>query len=534
VLRPASRRASQRSASPYGDGSSPYEHGPHGPDGAPYGPGAENYGPDAARYDRDPSPYGPDPSRREPGPYQPGPSGYAPDQSWYGPATSSYGPDPYAPGAAPSRPTGPYDPAPYDPAPYDPQPYDSGTALPPGDGDDGERGPRPGHHRRTSGPKGPRGPKRPGRIRRLLRLRTVRVILVLITVFCCWAAFSVGQALTAPGGGSMSSKLAEWARDHYLGPVVTFGEWLSYQPPKVGGKPSTTIAVPKGAPVKYKKTKSFQPIIPQQLTPFASSPLQGEGVWRVLETVKGEPAVFGTFLRPDPVHTSYVAGIVSMDQRLVTFQLRPGAEDPGPGDWKAQDWIPPGTRTGLLATFNGGFKISTSGGGFYLNGQTSGTLTDGAASVVYYRDGTIKIGVWGRDVRMTPDVVGVRQNLRLIVDHGKVPDAVNQDVLGSWGATLGGGYYVWRSGLGITKGGRIIFVYGPALDVQDLADLLQRAGAVEALQLDINPFWMSYEYYKADGHPSDPTPVNLLISQQQSAFRYYSVYSRDFTAVYAR
>jgi len=229
-----------------------------------------------------------------------------------------------------------------------------------------------------------------------------------------------------------------------------------------------------------------------------------------------------------------VAGIVSMDQRLVTFQLRPGAEDPGPGNWHAQSWITPSSRTGLLATFNGGFKIDTSGGGFYLNGHTAGTLTDGAASVVYYRNGTIKIGEWGRDVRMNQDVVGVRQNLKLIVDHGHVPASVNQDVLSSWGATLGGGYYVWRSGLGITKDGRVIFVYGPALNVQELADVLQRAGAVEALQLDINPEWMSYDYYKADGHPSDPTPVMLLPDQQATPYRYFSVYSRDFTAVYAR
>jgi Phosphodiester glycosidase len=102
------------------------------------------------------------------------------------------------------------------------------------------------------------------------------------------------------------------------------------------------------------------------------------------------------------------------------------------------------------------------------------------------------------------------------------------------GATLGGGYYVWRSGLGITKDGRVIYVYGPALNVRELADLLQQAGAVEALQLDINPFWMSFMYYQKDGHPTDPTPVNLLAAQQQTAYRYYSIYSRDFTAVYAR
>ena len=154
--------------------------------------------------------------------------------------------------------------------------------------------------------------------------------------------------------------------------------------------------------------------------------------------------------------------------------------------------------------------------------------------MVYYRNGTIKIGVWGRDVKMTSNVVGVRQNLKLIVDHGQVPASVNQDVEANWGATLGGGYYVWRSGLGITKDGRIIFVYGPALNVSELADLLHQAGAVEALQLDINPEWTSFEYYKTDGHASDPTPVDVLPTQQQPAYRYYSVFSRDFTAVYAR
>jgi Phosphodiester glycosidase len=393
--------------------------------------------------------------------------------------------------------------------------------------------------RRTGQPNVPLEPRRRrGRVRRVLRLRTARIILAPVAVLCCWLAFSVGQALTAPGGGSLSSKLAEWARDHYLGPVVTFGEWLTYSPPKVGGKPAFSLAVPKGAQAtarpRARHVSAFKPIIPARLNSPAGRPLPGEGVWRVLETVHGEPAMFGTYLRPSPVYTSYVAGLVSMDQRLLSFGLRPGAEDPGSGNWGEPTWIPPGSRAGLMATFNGGFKLDTAGGGFYLNGVTRGMLTDGAASVVYYRNGTIKIGEWGRDLRMTPDVVGVRQNLKLIVDHGQVPATVNENVISSWGATLGGGYYVWRSGLGITSDGRVIFVYGPALDVQELADLLQRAGAVEALQLDINPFWMSFEYYQADGHPSDPTPVSLLPTQQQSAYRYYSVYSRDFTAVYAR
>jgi hypothetical protein len=381
---------------------------------------------------------------------------------------------------------------------------------------------------------------RHGLIRRLLRRRVVRAGLALIAVLCCWAAFSVGQALSAPGGGSASSRLAEWARDHYLGPVVTFGEWLTYSPPKVGGTPGFSLAAPPSGAAAAKpgtsgsRAPGFRPLIPARLSSPAGAPLPGEGAWRVLETVQGQPAMFGTYLRPDRVHTSYVAGIVLLDQRLVRFQLRPGAEDPGPGNWKAKPYVPAGTRTGLLATFNGGFKLNTAGGGFYLNGTSRGALTSGAASVVYYRNGTIRIGAWGSEIRMSAAVTGVRQNLRLIVDHGRIPTSVIQDVLGSWGATLGGGYYVWRSGLGVTSDGKVIFVYGPALDVRTLADLLRRAGAVEALQLDINPFWMSFEYYQAHGHPADPRPVNLLPTQQQSAYRYYSVYSRDFTVVYAR
>jgi hypothetical protein len=222
-----------------------------------------------------------------------------------------------------------------------------------------------------------------------------------------------------------------------------------------------------------------------------------------------------------------------MNQRLVRFELRPGTEDPGPGRWHAQPYIAPGTRHGLLATFNSGFKISSSDGGFYLNGSTSGTLRPGVAAVVYYRDGHIAIGVWGRTVRMTPDVVGVRQNLHLIVTHGQVPPTVDSNVETSWGATLGGGYYVWRSGIGITRDGRVIFVYGPSLNVRELAELLRHAGVVTGMELDINPAWMSFMYY-LHSQSANPKPVNMLPTQAQPAYRYYSLSSRDFTAVYAR
>jgi hypothetical protein len=385
--------------------------------------------------------------------------------------------------------------------------------------------------------------------RRAQRLRdrpVVRVIAVILLAGLAWLGWSLGHALTNPGGGTVAQRVAEWARDHYLGPLVTFGEWVSYKPPKVGGKPSFSLGGPAAGPAAPRHGSGGTPhlaghgapaaVPPPPLTSPAGRPLHGEGQWRVLYRVRHVPAIYGTYLRPDKVHTSYVAGIVSMDPRLLRFQLRPGTEDPGPGSYGgAQPIVAPGKRRGLAATFNSGFKIASSGGGFYLNGTRRGALRTGVATLVYYRNGSLAIGVWGRHgLHMTSAVSGVRQNLRPIVSHGKVPSSVDQNVQSSWGATLGGGYYVWRSGIGVTSSGRVIFAYGPALDVRTLAGLLKRAGCVTALQLDINPEWTNFMYYRPKHHPGDPVPVALLPDQVEPAARYYSYSGRDFTAVYAR
>jgi hypothetical protein len=382
----------------------------------------------------------------------------------------------------------------------------------------------------------PKRKKKAGPIRAWWR-RWRRLVLGAVAVFLILVGWSVGHALTAPGGGSFSDRLAEWARDHYLGPLVTFGEWVTYQPPKAGGKPSFALTGPAAAvaPAKHAVKSAPAPVpSPTQLRSLAGKNLPGEGDWRVLATVGGEPAIYGTFLRASAVYTSYVAGVAWMNQDLVRFELRPGSEDPGPGNWHAQPYVLPGSRNGLLATFNSGFKIADSLGGFYLNGASDGRLVPGVASEVYYRNGQLAIGVWDKTVHMTPDVAGVRQNLQLIVSDGHIPSTVDANIEGSWGATLGGGYYVWRSGIGITRGGQIVFAYGAALDVRELAEVLRRAGAVTAMELDINPAWTNYMYYLPHSHPGNPTPVNLLPDQQEPADRYYYINSRDFTAVFAR
>ncbi|HTP16325.1 MAG TPA: hypothetical protein VMK13_10865, partial [Streptosporangiaceae bacterium] len=69
----------------------------------------------------------------------------------------------------------------------------------------------------------------------------MRVLLATLTTFVLITGWSVVRALAMPGGGTFSERLAEWARDHELGPIVTLGEWLTYQSPKQGGKPSFAL-----------------------------------------------------------------------------------------------------------------------------------------------------------------------------------------------------------------------------------------------------------------------------------------------------
>ena len=96
-------------------------------------------------------------------------------------------------------------------------------------------------------------------------------------LFLVWVAFSAGQAAFKNNGQSKAANLAEWARDHYLGPVVTFGEWISYNPPKTGGQPGFSLAAPSGeaAAKTYKHTHGFVPNIPHRLASPAGHALPG-------------------------------------------------------------------------------------------------------------------------------------------------------------------------------------------------------------------------------------------------------------------
>lgn len=344
----------------------------------------------------------------------------------------------------------------------------------------------------------------------------------------------MGSALTAPGTDSVAARLAEWGRDHGLGAVVLGLEKLQYKlhPAQTGGTPPPGLLTGASSGASGRGGRELVVLRPRVPT-FAQPALPGEGVWRTLVTVHGQPSVQAAYLRPDGQHTSYLTGAVWMSSKLLRFALHPGFDQPG-GRWSVPDWIPPGRRRGLVATWNGAFKLADARGGFYLDGKTARKLVVGAASEVFYRNGSMTVGTWGHDVHMTPQVVGVRQNLGLLINQGAILPNVNSSPLFHWGLTLGGAYYVFRSGVGVTPQGDVVYVSGDALSVQTLARILKRAGCVRAMELDINPAWVSFMSYAPGSNPANPTPKNLLPDYKRPANRYYQHTSRDFVAAFAR
>ncbi len=105
-----------------------------------------------------------------------------------------------------------------------------------------------------------------------------------------------------------------------------------------------------------------------------------------------------------------------------------------------------------------------------------------------------------------------RQNLPLIVDHGKTNPNISNG--SEWGATVGNAILVWRSGVGVDRRGNLIYAAGEDQTVASLARTLIRAGAVRAMELDINSYWVSFITY---GAPGAEHPANLLPGMNRSA-----------------
>jgi hypothetical protein len=387
----------------------------------------------------------------------------------------------------------------------------------------------------------PESSQKPKKHRSLAYRRVRAVIAAGVLLVGGYGILGVVGALSTSGSASLPIKFVEWVRGNGGASVVQTAEnvWYGLNQPAVGGAPPKGALKP-AASVRQNHSANTSQILPEPkaIVPIANPPLPHEGQWTPEgPLINGSPALYVTLMRPDKVHTSLVAGVAWLDPHLVSFLQYAGSQEPpGGGNWPYKAPIQGSQANNLVAAFNSGFRMSDAKGGYYAYGKMAVPLKNGAASFVVNSQGVATVERWTQGQHVPPSVKVVRQNLIPIVQSGRINPAVDSSNYQVWGATVGNQVLVWRSGVGVTSNGAIVYVSGPGLSVASLARLLQRAGAVNAMELDINSAWTNFFYFNRTlGTPASPTNgYRLVYNMERPPLRYFEGTSRDFVVAVAR
>lgn len=415
---------------------------------------------------------------------------------------------------------------------------------------------------------------------RIVTAAVAGVVVIAIT----WAAVTFYGTWSRSDGEPTSVIVATWMRDNNMGPLVAQLEDVYYtyiDTPDVGGSPTisadlsaedsagldadelapseppqaTTADAPTPVasaesrpllltPVDRDRRPTTQPspspsgatsTLPAGTRPHldppppiispVDDPEPKEGEWQPVGTkVDGIPATYVTRVRADDVHTSYYASVLWIDTELTKAMFVPGYEEPG-GPNPYDGALPKEYWPDVVANFNGGFRLDDTRGGYYYDGEMVRPLVKGRASAVIYKDGTMKVGKWGRDLKMSSDVAVVRQNLDLIVDKGRSQVSNGADNV-VWGATTDKESLAWRAAVGERADGSLVYVGSPYLSAESLADVLVGAGVERAMVLDMNDWWTAGFYFRHKKN-GDPVCRKLDPAIQEGCDRFLKPYKRD-------
>lgn len=379
-----------------------------------------------------------------------------------------------------------------------------------------------------------RKPKRK-RARRWVLGTLVSLILVGMVLFSqangqggAWAA----DTLRAIVGPTITAQVESW----YLGLSDTTHR-LQYQAGNQHVTPPWAVGAAASGPPLHIVSPTFAPMSLTTIPPLIPPAISGEGVWIPQQFslptahIPALPLSAKAFLRPDPNRPYAIVTLLAFDTRLFLLHIVAGTTEPGgPRGMRGPGVIPAADQASstLLAAFNGGFKYADGQYGLAINGTVYVPPQPKAATIAITKKGQLILGAWGIDPRLNmanTDLVAWRQNAALLIDHGVI-NPLTQDGA-AWGGTILNSTYTWRSGLGITAQGALIYAAGDSLSALTLGQALHAAGAVMAMQTDINPFWVRAFLYNRD-NAGNRSITKLNPAMQGTGYEYLSGTERDF------
>ncbi len=154
------------------------------------------------------------------------------------------------------------------------------------------------------------------------------------------------------------------------------------------------------------------------------------------------------------------------------------------------------------------------------------------ATLVMYKDKKPEL-IKYTGQKLDGDIAAIRQNCPMLIEDSQIVASSSAWNMQTWGLTTTNNMYTWRSGLGVTQEGDIVYASGPSLIPETLAKALLAAGSVNAMQLDINPFWVRFALFNPLGkgeyryEPLEPNMVN-------GGYEYLHGYQKDFFYMYKK
>lgn len=297
-----------------------------------------------------------------------------------------------------------------------------------------------------------------------------------------------------------------------------------------------------------------QKIIPDtsstlDLTPIATDqsfePIVGEGIWNNLssEVSPNDEVMASTFVRPDTKRLYAIASIVQINTKLLGIGSVAGTKEPGGPLKNVGEGVVPQNvldNGSLVAGFNGGFLYADGEYGMVVGDKTYVPLKTNMGTIAAYTDGSIKIFNYDGS-NLGENVVFARQGGPLIIDNNEEIDPSSpsyKKVVGKViykNKILPGGIFTWRSGIGITKNGNLLYAVGNSLSPTSLSDALYMAGAVSAIQLDINPAHIFFHILnKTSSGDYISIPLNKEIPNLNHSLQYITGSQRDFFYLYKK
>jgi len=365
---------------------------------------------------------------------------------------------------------------------------------------------------------------------------TLSILTVLVVVFMIQGNGTTGawlaDTLRATIGPTATAQIESW----YLNLTNTTTQ-LQYQlgNKQVNSPWATASMTPTATPTPPPKA-TVSPMTLTPIQPLISPALPSEGTWMTLNNAPAPynylPLDARSFIRPDPMQPYAIVTLLQFDMRFSHLHVVGGTFEPGgPRAVYGPGVIPQADRQGnhLLAAFNGGFKYADGKYGLLADdGKLYVPPQSGAATIAVTKQGKLILGAWDVDPLLNSqnkDIVAWRQNAALLIDKGMINPLTKDGA--AWGGTILNSAYTWRSGIGITAQGSLIYAAGNALTAETLGKAMSAAGVVMAMQTDINPFWVRAFLYDRVGNGL-PTIAKLHPLMQGTGSEYLTGTQRDF------